>query len=306
MLRVENLGHRYAGATADALHDVSLDVERGRVLGLLGPNGAGKTTLISHLAGTLALQRGRILVDGEPLAHARQRQPTQIAVAPQDYAFYGALSVAENLACFAAACRLDGAVRQARIDACIDFAQLARCAAVRADRLSGGLKRRLNLAIALLAQPQLLVLDEPTAGVDPQSRAFILEAIAQLARAGAAVIYTSHYMEEIEAIADRVLILDQGRSICEGPLPELLAAEGNVLRLSAPGLDEALLSRHGRVEPPDRAGAWTLHLAAGSTPAGVLSDLEVRGLCVAQIAYGRRDLEQLFMALTHHSLRDGS
>jgi ABC-2 type transport system ATP-binding protein len=204
MLALKNLGHRYPHAEAPALADVSLAVPRGCVLGLLGPNGAGKTTLISHLSGALAVQSGEIRIDGQPLHEVRAKAPTRIAVAPQEQAFYPMLTVAENLACFAAASRLAGARKKSRIDACMHFSQLESFARVRADRLSGGLKRRLNLAIALLPEPELMLFDEPTVGVDPQSRAFILDAIKSLAQAGAAVIYASHYMEEIEAIADRV------------------------------------------------------------------------------------------------------
>ena len=187
MLAIEHLGFRYAGApqaSADALADVSLTARRGSVLGLLGPNGAGKTTLISHLSGQLPLQRGTILIDGEPLAQVRARTPTRISVAPQDFAFYPMLTVAENLACFASASRIAGPRRQQRLQACVATAQLERFVATRADRLSGGLKRRLNLAIALLPEPELILFDEPTVGVDPQTRAFVLDAIKALAAGG--------------------------------------------------------------------------------------------------------------------------
>jgi len=306
MLRIEALSHRYPGAPIDALQDVSLSAARGSVLGLLGPNGAGKTTLISLLAGTLVPQRGRLLIDGVPLAQVRAGAPTRIAVAPQDHAFYGALGVEENLDCFAAAARLKGPRRRARIRDCMDFAQLARFASSRADRLSGGLKRRLNLAIALLAEPELLILDEPTAGVDPQSRAFILEAIARLARAGTAVVYTSHYMEEIEAIADRALILDRGQVLCQGSLSELLAHGRDVLCLAAPGLAQEDLLPFGSVQAPIAGGLWTVQLAPDHTPAAVLAALESRGLGVTQATYGRYSIEPLFMTLTRRPLRNAA
>ena len=207
MLAIAQLGYRYPHALEPALIDVSLQVQRGSVLGLLGPNGAGKTTLILHLAGLLTLQQGQISIDGEALAAVRAKAPTRIAVAPQEYAFYPMLTVIENLACFGAAARLSGAKRQERIAACLAFAQLERYSNTRAEQLSGGLKRRLNLAIALLPEPELILFDEPTVGVDPQSRAFLLDVIKTLANQGAAVIYTSHYMEEIEALADHVVIL---------------------------------------------------------------------------------------------------
>ena len=302
MLTLNHLSHRYPRAARDALDRVSLTAERGGVLGLLGPNGAGKTTLISHLAGTLQVQQGEILVDGEPLHQVRARTPTRIAVAPQEYAFYPMLSVAENLACFAAAARLKGAHRRARIDACLAFAQLESFAGTRAERLSGGLKRRLNLAIALLPEPELILFDEPTVGVDPQSRAFLLDAIKSLAEQGAAVIYTSHYMEEIEAIAARVVILDHGRVVRQGSLDELLSEGAMVLTLNAPGADTALLERFGTVEP---AGTrLRVRLGPGQAPAAVLAALDAAGTPVQQAEFGRCNLEQLFMSLTQRSLRD--
>jgi ABC-2 type transport system ATP-binding protein len=305
MLSIEHLGYRYPRADTAALDGVSLSARRGSVLGLLGPNGAGKTTLISHLAGLLPVQQGQILIDSEPLAMARAANPTRIAVAPQEYAFYPMLSVAENLACFAAAGRLSGTKRDERIAACLAFAQLERYQGIRAEKLSGGLKRRLNLAIALLPEPELMLFDEPTVGVDPQSRAFILDAIKALARKGAAVIYTSHYMEEIEAIADHVVILDRGRMLCAGSLDELLAQHEPVMVLAADGLPReallALLAQHGSVV--DTAGP-RLSLRLRSRPAEVLAALDAAGATVHSAQFGRGNLEQLFMSLTQRSLRD--
>jgi ABC-2 type transport system ATP-binding protein len=302
MLELKHLGHRYSHTDTAALTDVSLAVPRGSVMGLLGPNGAGKTTLISHLSGALAVQTGEIRIDGRPLAQVRAEAPTRIAVAPQEHAFYPMLTVAENLACFAAAGGLSGARRKTRIGECIGFAQLEQFAGVRAERLSGGLKRRLNLAIALLPEPELMLFDEPTVGVDPQSRAFILDAIKSLAQQGAAVIYASHYMEEIEAIADRVAILDRGRVLREGSLDALLSKSAMLLTLAADGLDAAMLSRFGTVE--EGGVHWRIHLNEGVGPAPVLAALEAEGIAVRHAEFGRHDLEQLFMALTHRSLRD--
>ncbi|MET3391065.1 ABC-2 type transport system ATP-binding protein [Variovorax sp. 1140] len=302
MLELRGLAYRYPHADAPALAGVSLAVPRGSVLGLLGPNGAGKTTLISHLSGALAVQSGEIRIDGQPLKEVRAEAPTRIAVAPQEHAFYPMLTVAENLAVFAAAGGLSGARRRQRIEACIQFAQLEQFAAVRSERLSGGLKRRLNLAIALLPEPELMLFDEPTVGVDPQSRAFILDAIKSLAQQGAAVIYASHYMEEIEAIADRVAILDRGHVLREGSLEELLSKSAMLLTLAADGLDAGMLSRFGTVE---QGGVhWRIHLHPGSGPGPVLAALEAEGVEVRHAEFGRHDLEQLFMALTHRSLRD--
>lgn len=306
MLNISGLGFRYPGTTQAALDDVSLQVARGRVLGLLGPNGAGKTTLIAHLAGLQAVQQGEILLDGEPLARARATNPVRITLAPQEYAFFPMLSVAENLACFAAVCRLNGARRRERIAACLAFTQLEDFTGKRAEQLSGGLKRRLNLAIALLPEPELILLDEPTAGVDPQSRAFLLDAVRALASAGTTVLYTSHYIEEIEAIADDVAILDHGRLLRSAPLSALLAEGGARLDLridADTGRALTLLASFGEALV-QHGGEISLSLNPGLTPARVLQALESAGLPLSSARYGRHDLERLFMQLTHRTLRD--
>lgn len=306
MLAIRNLSFRYPTASVAALSDVSFEAQRGEVLGLLGPNGAGKTTLIAHLSGLLALQSGDITIDQQALAFVRASQPTRIAVAPQEYAFYPSLSVVENLACFAGVGSLSGSEKKLRIAECLAFAQLERYASVHADRLSGGLKRRLNLAIALLHRPELLLFDEPSVGVDPQSRAFLLQSIKQLAQDGCAVIYTSHYMEEVEAIADRVVILDQGRVLIKGALAELLNANGTLLQLALEGDEperlQSLLSPFGDVTL--QGTGVQLTLASRRSLAGVIAAVDAAGLVVSHARFGHADLEQLFMSLTHHSLRD--
>ncbi|MBS1209266.1 MAG: transporter [Proteobacteria bacterium] len=306
MLTISELSFQYPGAPQAALNGVSLTVRRGRVLGLLGPNGAGKTTLISHLAGLLAVQHGSILLDGQPIAQARAERPTRITLAPQEYAFYPMLTVAENLACFAAACRLKGNTLRERIAACIAFTQLERFAKTRAEHLSGGLKRRLNLAIALLPEPELILLDEPTVGVDPQSRAFLLDAVRALAQAGTTVLYTSHYIEEIETIADDVAILDNGRVLRAAALPELLAEGGAQMALRIDGpLDAALglLGNFGHAQA-GHEGEILVSLNPDSSPASVLQAIATAGATLHMARYGSHDLERLFMRLTHRALRD--
>ena len=306
MLSIRELSFKYPAANTAALSGVSFDAVRGEVLGLLGPNGAGKTTLIAHLAGLLPLQHGEITLDQQDLKAARTSKPTRIAVAPQEYAFYPSLSVTENLSCFAGVGGLAGQEKKSRIAECLAFAQLERYASVHANRLSGGLKRRLNLAIAMLHRPELLLFDEPTVGVDPQSRAFLLQAVKRLAQEGCAVIYTSHYMEEVEAIADRVVILDQGHVLKQGALPELLNSGSTQLQLAVEGGNEerlqAVLAPFGSVT---RQGAdLRLTLSTRRSFPAVIAAIEAAGLAVSHASFGDDNLEQLFMSLTHHSLRD--
>ena len=303
MLKVDGVSYRYRDAAVPALQDVSLTLPSGGIYGLLGPNGAGKTTLISLLAGLLTVADGNISLNGQPLAEARAANPRAIALVPQDYAFYPMLTVAENLAFFAGALGLARDERRQQIDTAIAFARLEQVTGKRAEQLSGGLRRRLNLAIGLLGRPQLLLLDEPTVGVDPQSRSFLLESIAALPAAGTAVLYTSHYMEEVEAICQRVAILDQGRVLSEGTLDDLLATADSSaeIELDRP-LPPALAERYAATD----LGHFKFGLFFRSTveAARLLDELAEAGCSVRQLHVGRQNLEQLFMRLTRRSLRD--
>ena len=225
MLSVEGVSFRYAGGEEPVLRELSISVPAGGIFGLLGPNGAGKTTLISILAGQLRAASGRVTVDGTPLEELRRREPASLGLVPQEFAFYPMLSCAENLRFFGSVQGVGGARLRERVAAVAAFARIESMLARRAGELSGGLRRRLNLAIGLLTEPRILLLDEPTVGVDPQSRSFLLDSIRALAGEGRTLLYTSHYMEEIEAICDRVAIIDAGRVLRDGALDELLRDE---------------------------------------------------------------------------------
>ncbi|MDR2207583.1 MAG: ABC transporter ATP-binding protein [Azoarcus sp.] len=221
MIRLENLRYRYRPEIPPALDSVSISITRGSIHGLLGPNGAGKTTLISLLAGLLTHREGRITIDGESLDGWRAAHPNAIAQVPQDYAFYPMLTVTENLAFFAGVQGIPRREQQHRCDRALAFSRLETVAGRRAGELSGGLRRRLNLAIGLTGEPEILLLDEPTAGVDSSSRLFLLEAVRQYAAAGRTVLYTSHYMEEVEAVCSDVSIIDHGKVLLAGPVTEV-------------------------------------------------------------------------------------
>ena len=300
MLDITGLAYTYPGVSHAALAGVSFNVQRGQILGLLGPNGAGKSTLVAHLAGLLDIQQGAIRIDGQLLRDYRRQDPTRMAIAPQDYAFYPMLSVRENLECFAGVNRLRVTAARDAIARALNVTQLNDYATVRGEQLSGGLKRRLNLAIALLAKPALLVLDEPTVGVDAQSRHFLLDTIKRLAADGAAVIYTTHYLEEIEAIADQVAILHRGEILRHGPLSSLLtegATHVTVQFAEAP--PSALLKQVQALGNAQLAGReLRLQLNPGIAPLAALNVIETCSVPILEIHAGRYTLEQLFMQLT--------
>jgi ABC-2 type transport system ATP-binding protein len=303
MLALDGVSFRYPGAPEAALAAVSLGIPGEAVYGLLGPNGAGKTTLISLLSGLLTATGGTLRVDGLPLADFRRAHPHAIALVPQEHAFYPMLTVAENLAFFAGVLGLAGQACASAIEAAVAFARLEQVVGKRAEQLSGGLRRRLNLAIGLLGAPRLLLLDEPTVGVDPQSRSFLLESIARLPAAGTSVIYTSHYMEEVEAICSRVAILDRGQVLAEGTLAELLrdgeaSAEFELDRPPPAAVAAALEAL------PGSDLKFRLRTGSTATLASLLEQLAGAGCSVRQLAFGRQNLEQLFMRLTRRSLRD--
>ena len=228
MVSIDTLSYQYSPRTAPVLDGISLTVADGALFGLLGPNGAGKTTLLSLLTGLLRCPPGKIFLNGQDVA-SRRGPATGLALVPQEYAFYLPLTVGENLTFFAGVQGLPESQIAERVDHCARRAGIQDRLRERAGRLSGGLKRRLNLAIGLLSNPRLLLLDEPTVGIDPDSRHFILETIRDLNRERTTVIDTSHYMEEVEELCDRVAIMDHGRLLREGTLAELLVDGGGSL-----------------------------------------------------------------------------
>lgn len=214
LLQAQALSFRYRAMAGPALDQVGLQLRRGVALGLLGPNGSGKSTLIRLLAGTTPPQAGQIL---------KPSGAVTVAWVPQDEAFYPELSCGENLSLFASLLGLSAAEAARRVDAAIETTMLAEFVSRLAHRCSGGVRRRLNLAIALLQRPDVLLMDEPTVGVDPQSRAFLLARVRELVASGTAVLYATHYMEEVAQVCTRVVIIDHGQVLADGALATLLA-----------------------------------------------------------------------------------
>ncbi|HEX7340770.1 MAG TPA: ABC transporter ATP-binding protein [Rhodanobacteraceae bacterium] len=301
MIDVEAVTFRYPGAARDALHELSLQVPPGCLFGLLGPNGSGKTTLISLLTGLMRPSAGNLHI-----GNARHASP-RIAVVPQEYAFYPRLSVTENLRFFAGMHGLNTTSHPPAIARVVAATGLEDFRHIRAARLSGGLKRRLNLAIGLLNEPELLLLDEPTVGIDPQSRSFILDSIRAVNAAGTTVVYTSHYMEEVEALCTRIGVLDQGQLIACGELQDLLRQNRNatlMLDLDAPP-DAALRDALVQLAPLTIDGSV---IRARALPHNALDALlacvRAHGVGIARLQYGQSNLETLFLSLTGRGLRD--
>ncbi len=214
VLAAEHLAYTYPGQTEPALCGVDLRLARGQALGLLGPNGSGKSTLINLLIGLRTPQGGCV-------RRNNQLAPI-VAWVPQEYAFYPDLSCRENLDFFVGMLNLTAVEAIRRVDLAMTTCMLHEFADRHARHCSGGVRRRLNLGIALLAQPDVLLLDEPTVGVDPQSRAFLLDHVREMVRTGTAVLYATHYMEEVSAVCSHILLLDHGRVLTSGDLASLL------------------------------------------------------------------------------------
>jgi ABC-2 type transport system ATP-binding protein len=294
-----------------AVDGVGFRIAPGETYGLLGPNGAGKSTCIRMICGLLRPDAGRVEVCGDEVDAEAVDAKAHIGFVPQDVALYPDLSARENLQFFGRLHRLSGRQLAERVDEALVQVDLVERADDRVDAYSGGMKRRLNIAVGLLHHPQLLVLDEPTVGVDPQSRHAILEGVRRLGEGGMAVLYTTHYMEEAERVCDRVGIIDHGRIIAEGTRRELVAelAERDHVKLSAAG-DLATLAEHcRRLDGVDGASVVTggLDIVAVEgrrlLPA-VFQQAEVLGVEVSSVQVVEPDLETVFLHLTGTELRE--
>ncbi|MFN0149139.1 MAG: ABC transporter ATP-binding protein [bacterium] len=266
-----------------AVDGLSLDVQRGEVFGFLGPNGAGKTTTINMIAGLIEADSGTVTLDGAG-SPSDPRARAALGVAPQEIALYDELTAHENLSFFASLYSLSGSARKSRVAELLALVGLTDRARDRVGAYSGGMKRRLNMAAALLHNPAIVLLDEPTAGVDPQSRSAILDIVRAIRARGCTVIYTTHYMEEAQKLCDRVAIIDGGRLLALDTVEALIARHGGDSVVTIQRDDGDM-----RIETSDVLAALSPHIGKP----------EVRGVRV-----DRADLESVFLRLTGRSLRD--
>jgi ABC-2 type transport system ATP-binding protein len=241
ILKVRRLVKMYRGAAAPAVDGIDFAVRRGEIFGLLGPNGAGKTTVLSIICTLLRPTSGDVTLCSQDMVRSPARSRSLFGLAPQEIALYPSLTARENLHYFGSLYGLSGRILRGRIDECLALVGLSDRGGTRIDTFSGGMKRRANLAAAILHSPRVLFLDEPTVGIDAQSRNLILENLKTLRDDGATIVYTTHYMEEAENLCERVAIMDRGKIIAEGSPRSLITAMDGCVNL-----EESFLSLTGR------------------------------------------------------------
>lgn len=317
MIELEQVSFCYPGNNEETLLGVTGKVPSGSATALLGPNGAGKTTLVALITGQLPLQKGQIAINGLDVQKHRRDIQTFTSLVPQDYAFYSRLTGLENLQFFAGIHGLKGSVKKQKIDEAIAFCGLDQAIGRMAANYSGGLKRRLNLAIGLLNSPSLLILDEPTVGIDPQSRHYIVERLNDLRSEGVTLLYTSHMLDEVQRLCEHLIMIDQGQVIVEDSMANTLAKQSAQQRIQVvikPDKNKPLSELIETLIPTSFSEGelnQTVELEwlcdrekALLQLESTLSQLLQWGLSVESVSLGSQRLEDVFLSLTSNQLRD--
>jgi ABC-2 type transport system ATP-binding protein len=298
----------------EAVKGISFDIQRGEIFSLLGPNGAGKTTTISMLSCLLAPSKGKAFVDGHSVLDEAERVKQSIGVVPQEIALYPTLSARENLAFWGKMYGLRSAQLKDRIEIVLDIAGLSDRADAKVETFSGGMKRRINIAVGLLHEPNMLFMDEPTVGIDPQSRRRILDTVMDLNKQGLTVLYTTHYMEEAEELSDRIGIIDHGKLIAIGTQNELTKTVGQFdsirIGLDHDGLDgEKLVAALEKIKGVNRAilendEIFVQAEEANTVLSRVVAAIDSAGGHIRALEIEEPNLEAVFLHLTGRALRD--
>ncbi|MCL2357871.1 MAG: ABC transporter ATP-binding protein [Defluviitaleaceae bacterium] len=305
---MKNVVKRYGDLAA--LDHLDLEINEGEILGLLGPNGAGKTTAIRALIGLIDITAGEISVFGQKQTVNNVNIKQEMGIVTQEVTVFGDLSAEANLRYFGSLYGLRGKELSDNVTRVLEFIGLTEHAKKRPKKFSGGMQRRLNIGCALVHRPRLLIMDEPTVGIDPQSRNHILESVKKIAAEGTTVIYTTHYMEEVQAICERISIMDAGRVIAGGTLDELVGriAYEDTVRLTAAApsaaLTEDIRAISGVKDVHVNGNEYVIISGADSGNLNRIMEIAMRHGGVSGISNDKPDLENVFLTLTGKKLRD--
>ncbi len=309
MIKLKNLVKKYGQNIA--VDNINFNVNEGEFFGLLGPNGAGKSTTINSICGLLKIEQGEITIDGIDIKKNPLEAKKRIGLVPQELAIFDELTASENIEFFGKLAGLRGNLLKERINEALEFVGLSHKAKTTPHDFSGGMKRRLNIACAIVHHPKIIILDEPTVGIDPQSRHHILDSVKQLNKLGSTVIYTSHYMEEVEAICDQIAIIDHGRLIAEGTKEELkkLVLEEEKILIEALDVnfntvDEIKLLNTIKDVKLDENQLKIVTSDSQHILQDILFVLSKNQVRIKGIQIIEPDLETVFLALTGRNLRD--
>jgi ABC-2 type transport system ATP-binding protein len=308
MIRVDGLRKKYGELTA--VDGVSFEVREGEIYGLLGPNGAGKTTTLSMISGLLQPDEGQVFFDGVDLASDPLGIKKDLGVVPQEIALYEELTARENLRFWGGLDGLSGTKLKESIQTALELVGLDDNADKRVGKFSGGMKRRLNLSMGLIHRPRVVMMDEPTVGIDPQARANILEVVREIAKTGTTVLYTTHYLEEAEGFCDRIAIMDHGKILTEGTLEELkrMLGDGEIVTVLGTFDTAAVRDDLGRMESVQvisaEADRLVLSAEGGAGAVQLLSRILDGKLDVDGVSIQPPSLSGLFLKLTGRELRD--
>lgn len=309
VVKIENLVKRYKELIA--LDHFNLEIQKGEIFGLLGPNGSGKTTTINCLLSLLKYDKGSIEIFGQQMTPDNYDIKRRIGIVMQNVAVFEELNVYENIDYFCGLYIKDKTLRRQYVEEAIEFAGLGEFVKFRPKKLSGGLLRRLNIACGIAHKPELIILDEPTVAVDPQSRNRILEGIVELNRKGATIIYTSHYMEEVEQICTRIAIMDKGKNIALGTSDELksMIRNSETIKIHIPALEDSMLEEIRGFEHLYQAeytdGLLTLSYDGGKhNLIRILDYLKSKDVSFGKVTSEQPTLNDVFLAITGKALRD--
>ncbi|WP_195988072.1 ABC transporter ATP-binding protein [Clostridium sp. D53t1_180928_C8] len=307
MLEIKKISKEYGDMIA--VNDIDLEVNKGEIFGILGPNGAGKSTLIGMICGLIKRTSGQIIYEEKETKTRKFKE--NIGIVPQDFALYWDLTAEENIEFFCSLYGFRGADLKARVNKVLDFVGLTDVRSKKASEFSGGMKRRLNIACAIAHSPKLIIMDEPTVGIDPQSRNHILKSVLRLRDEGATVIYTSHYMQEVDEICDRIAIVDKGNVIAEGTSEELKNLIGNKrifnikVKEKINGFEDKLLEITGIEKVVNSENEYKISTIKNSNLLTKIIETTLSlGGEISNIENSEPTLENVFLALTGKKLRD--